>query len=129
MSKESEENNATKLKNTDKQGYNPKILKSFEYFLSQEKDQDNLLQNLINDYRSRTKIVKQGGKEIEVTKPGALSTRTILSLAGSFLKSPFNTWNLLKFYQNQKNIILLNFKRLCLVVIKHGILLIGQQII
>lgn len=89
-------------KEPDKPAYNPKILKSFEYFLSQEKAQDNLLQNLINDYRSRTKIVKQGDKEIEVTKPGALSAKTILSLAGSFLKSPFNTWNLLKFYQNQK---------------------------
>ncbi len=86
----------------DKSTYNPKILKSFEYFLSQEKTQDNLLQNLINDYRSRTSIVKKDGNAIEVTKPGALSAKTVFSLAASFLKSPFNTWNLLKFYQNQK---------------------------
>ena len=89
-------------KKSDKRAYNPNILKSFEYFLSQERAQDNLLQNLINDYRSRTTIIKQGDKEIEVTKPGALSAKTIFSLAASFLQSPFDTWNLLKFYQNQK---------------------------
>ena len=102
MSKNSKKNSTAKLEESDKRAYNPKILKSFEYFLSQEKTQDNLLQNLINDYRSRTSIVKKDGNAIEVIKPGALSARTIFSLAASFLKSPFNTWNLLKFYQNQK---------------------------
>lgn len=61
-----------------------------------------MLQNLINDYRSRTSIVKKDGNAIELIKLGVLSARTIFSLSPSFLKSPFNTWNLLKFYQNQK---------------------------
>ena len=102
MSKNFEKDSTASQRESDKPAYNPKILKSFEYFLSQEKAQNNLLQNLINDYRSRTSIVKKDGKEVEVTKPGALSARTVFSLATSFLQSPFDTWNLLKFYINQE---------------------------
>ena len=101
MSKNANEDSPTELQEPLKPPYNPQILESFEYFLSQEETQDNLIHNLINDYKSKTTKVKQGGQTVEVTKPGALSTKTVLSLVGSFLKAPFKTWNLLKFYRNQ----------------------------
>ena len=101
MSKNSEKSSKTIPQDTVTPAYNTQILKSFEYFLSQEKTQDNLIHNLINDYKSKTTTVKQGGKTVEVTKPGALSAKTVLSLVGSFLKAPLKTWNLLKFYRNQ----------------------------
>lgn len=102
MSKNSEQNSTTIPKELNKPPYDTEILESFEYFLSQEKTQDNLIHNLINDYKSKTSTIKQDGKTVEVTKPGSLSFKTVFSLVGSFLKAPRKTWNLLKFYRKQE---------------------------
>lgn len=71
--------------------YNPSILKSFEYFLDRESTQNRLINNLIKDYAPDT-----------ADNPGSISFTTVISLAGSFVKAPGHTLNLLRFYRNQE---------------------------
>lgn len=79
--------------------YDPNILTSFEYFLSRESTQNRLINNLIKDYEPDD----QG-------KVNGLSFGTAISLAGSFLKAPGHTANLLKFYSNQEKYNTQQFK-------------------
>jgi hypothetical protein len=53
--------------------YNVPMLHAFEYFLSRDKDQTNLIQNLIKDYQPKITITKAAGVDQQVSRPGSIS--------------------------------------------------------
>jgi hypothetical protein len=82
--------------------YNVQMLHALEHFLSKDKAQTGLIQNLIKDYQPKITITKATGKDQQVSTPGSISWGTIWKVAKSFLKAPVQTYRLLSFYQNQE---------------------------
>ena len=82
--------------------YNVQMLHALEHFLSKDKAQTGLIQNLIKDYQPKITITKAARKDQQVSTPGSISWGTIWKVAKSFIKAPVQTYRLLSFYQNQE---------------------------